>query len=125
MSDLPSLAENPPIAPSFAPGRLCAECGTRFSPSRAHQQFCSTAHKTAFQNRAAVEGRAIVALVKAWRASRNKREDGPLGSACLSEVCSIIDEFNMRDRAAGRPAPQQYAKRLLASGRYMDRETRK
>jgi hypothetical protein len=125
MPDLPTVAVAAELATAPPQRRSCAECGQPFKPSRFHQSFCCPAHKVAFQNRAAVEGRAIIALAKAWRASRNRREDSALGSQCLSELCTILDEFNARDREAGRPAAQAYAKRLLAMGRYMDRETRK
>lgn len=105
--------------------RPCAECGDLFHAVRHMQQFCSPQCKRVFHERAVLEGRAIVALVKAWRGSRNRREDGPLGSQCLSEICSIVDGFNAADREAGRPAPQLYAKRALAAGRYVDRARRK
>lgn len=114
--------EAAPAAPQAA-SRRCAECGEGFKPNRPQQQFCCPAHKTAFQNRAAVEGRAIIALAKAWRASRNNKANRELGSDCLSELCSILDGFIMDDREAGRPGPMEYAKSLLRSGsRFIDRQ---
>jgi hypothetical protein len=103
------------------PLRHCAECGAEFAANRPQQQFCQPAHKTAFQNRAAVEGRAIVALAKAWRAARNRKEDRQIGADCLAELSAILDSFNADDRKAGRPGPMPYAAQLLKQGRFIDR----
>ena len=116
-TDAPETVE----APSAPRGRSCANCGSSFQPVRDLQQFCSPTCKKTFHARAATEGGSVIALLKAWRASRNNKADAALGSACLSEICAIVDLLNSRDREAGRPSPQAYAKRLLKSGRYIDR----
>lgn len=121
MSDLKTAAE---VSSKLSPGVVCPECGNLFNRNRPQQEFCSTAHAKSFQNRQLTEGRAVVALLKAWRASRNKKENGPLGAQCLSEVCTILDSFNAADREAGRPNAIVYGKRLLSSGRYIDRARR-
>lgn len=119
MTDLKTVA----VAPQAAPGaRVCHECGGEFVHKSYQQQFCSTAHKAAFQNRQAVQGRAVVALAKAWRASRNRKDDRELGSKALAELCSILDSFNADDREVGRPSPVKYARALLSTGRYVDRK---
>lgn len=110
-----------PAPQSGRKARICAECGTSFVPARPQQQFCESAHKIAFQNRAAAEGRAVIALAKAWRASRNSAANRELGSKCLSELAAILDLFNSDDRAAGRPSPMIYAESLLKQGRFIDR----
>jgi hypothetical protein len=110
------------------PRHICAECGHPFKAARPHQQFCSPAHKATFQNRAAVEGRAIIQLAKAWRAGRNLGKgpeaeiDREVARQALGEMCSILDNFNADDKAAGRPNPLHYAKGLLRHGRYIDRQ---
>jgi hypothetical protein len=128
MLDLTATAEIQKTAPAGQPKGLCAECGCRFHKVRPQQQFCSSAHKTAFQNRQNVEGRAVVALAKAWRAGRNLGK-GPeaesqreVARQALSELCSILDSFNAADKADGRPNPLHYAKGLLQAGRYIDRQ---
>lgn len=104
--------------------KQCPNCGAeviRRSAKGQAPRFCQPKCKTEFQARAAVEGRAIIALAKAWRASRNRVEDRELGSKCLGEMVAILDSFNAKDRAAGRPRPTEYARRLLFDGRYIDR----
>lgn len=121
----PDATESPATAASAKPTRICAECGKPFSPgNRPGRQFCCPAHKTAFQNRAAVEGRAIIALAKAWRVGRNTRDpaEKEISSCAMSELCTVLDTFLREDREAGRPGPLPYAKSLLANGvRYIDR----
>ena len=104
---------------------ICPNCGNPFKRKSYQQSFCGKECKIAFQNRAAAEGRAIVALAKAWRASRNAKANREIGAQCLAELCSILDSFNSEDRAAGRPSPIGYAKGLLAQGRYIDRQRSK
>jgi hypothetical protein len=122
--------ETLPQAQPAQPKGLCAECGTRFHKVRPHQQFCSTAHAKSFQNRQNVEGRAVVALAKAWRAGRNlgKGQDAEaqreVARQALSELCAILDGFNAADKQASRPNPLHYAKSLIhnQAGRYIDRQ---
>lgn len=106
----------------------CPECGTPLSPrvkgrKGAAAKFCSKEHQDTFQKRQAKQGRAIVALAKAWRASRNRKEDREVGAKALNELCTIIDGFNFDDRKAGRANPVEYVADLLDSGfRYIDRK---
>lgn len=130
---LAAIPEVDQISPAPAQGRKarrCQECGASFIPASYQQQFCSKPHKVAFQNRQAVEGRAVIALVKAWRAGRNVKGSGPeadkrreVARKALSELCSVADAFMADDRTAGRVDPLDYASGLLANGfRYMDRQ---
>lgn len=127
LQDLTATAEIPQIAPSGQGKGICAECGERFHINRPQQQFCCPAHAKAFQNRMLSEGRAVVALAKAWRAGRNlgngpeAEENREVARQALSELCAILDGFNAADKAAGRPNPLHYAKGLLRGGRYIDR----
>lgn len=122
--------EEAPRALAPRKSRRCAECGSEFIPNRGQQQFCEPAHKTAFQNRMAVEGRSIVALAKAWRAGRNVKGSSPealakkaVASQALSEMCAILDLYMAEDAAEGRPNPLDYASRMLANGsRFIDRQ---
>lgn len=108
--------------------RTCPECGApviRKEGRGGVKTFCCPEHKTAFQSRQALEGRAIIALAKAWREARNRREDREVGAAALAEMCRIIDGFNAQDRAAGRPRTTEYVRRDMARGyAYQDRRKR-
>lgn len=126
------VAETVETTPRTARKPLCPECGAEFTRNRPQQNFCSPAHKTAFQARAMNEGRAILALAKAWRASRNAKGNSPeavaakeVGSKAFSEMVAIVDGFMAEDRAAGRPNPIPYAKSILAQGRFCDRQRRR
>lgn len=129
MLDQCRTPEIPVSSPASQPKGVCAECGCPFQKSRPHQQFCTDAHKRAFQNRQNAEGRPVIALAKAWRAGRNlgkdASEDRETARQVLSELCSILDNFNAADKAAGRPNPLHYAKGLLRQGRYIDRQSMK
>ena len=110
--------------------KQCPECGAPIAPRPAGKRgqaptFCCTAHQTAFQQRQFQQGRAIIALAKAWRSSRNRKEDRETGAAALSEMSAILDSFNFDDAKAGRPRPAEYAAHLLANGRFIDRRRAK
>lgn len=124
----PTTSETASSAPRIA-ARDCMECGESFQPKSFQQEFCCRSHAKSWNNRRLSEGAAIITLGKAWRAARNAKGNTPeaaalreVGSKALSEMVSIIDGFMAEDRAAGRPNPLPYTKRLLANGnRYMDR----
>lgn len=111
----PSIAERARCA-------ICPECGgpvVRRSVRGPVPTFCSPEHKKLYGNRQLVEGRAVIGLLKAWRIERGS---GPIASAALAQVCSILDGFNSTDRDAGRPRADLYAAKLLADGSiYADR----
>lgn len=100
----------------------CLECGESFVPNRPQQVFCKPKCKTAFQNRAAVDGRAIIALAKAWRLSRNAKKGSPnraLGAAAFGQMITTLDNMLERDRSEGR-TPQMafdYVRSLFWDGR--------
>lgn len=105
----------------------CPECGTevRRIPGQrgGKKHFCSEACKTAFQSRAAKEGRAIIAIAKAWRMARSRPNDKDIGKDAFAELCRVLDDFNAQDRKAGRAPATDYARILLGDGRlYMDRK---
>lgn len=111
----PSIAERARL-------KVCPECGgpvERRSKLGPVPTFCSPEHKKAFGNRQLVEGRAVIGLLKAWRIERGS---GPIASASLAQVCTILDGFNADDREVGRPRADIYAAKVLVDGSiYADR----
>lgn len=101
---------------------VCPECGgpvVRSSPKGRMPVFCSKEHKVSHQNRHVNEGRAMAALVKAWRIDRGS---GEIAKEAFSQLCQMVDAFNAADSEAGRPRADLYAAKLMADGRqYMDR----
>lgn len=99
----------------------CPECGSK--PERKSAKgpaplYCSNECKRAFQNRQAVEGRAIIGLAKVWRLSRNHKDDRELGSAAFNRMVSTLDYMTGRDRSEGRTTA-----RTLGYGEFLIRET--
>lgn len=112
----PTIAER-------ATDRICPECGgpaERRSARGPAPTFCSQKCRKDHGNRHIVEGRAVIAYLKAWRIDRGS---GQIAKTSFGEICSIIDSFNAADREAARPRADLYAAKLLADGRlYMDRQ---
>lgn len=107
--------------------RNCPECGAevRREPGQrgGTKHFCSNPCKIAYQARAAKEGRAIIAIAKAWRMSRSRPADKDIGKEAFAELCRVLDDFNAQDRRAGRAPATDYARLLFRDGRlYMDRK---
>lgn len=103
--------------------RVCPECGgevVRRSTRGPMPTFCSSECKKAHANRHIVEGRAVIAFLKAWRIDRAQ---GEIAQVSFGEICAIVDQFNAQDRAAGRPRADLYAAKLLADGtKFVDRQ---
>lgn len=118
-------------SPGHQPARTygCPWCGKhaeRKSPKGRAPMFCSKACMTAMERLKLADGRAIIALAKAWRISRNNPGNSALGAQCLSEISAILDLQNERDRKAGRSSAMTlgYAERLLKGDRYKDASDR-
>lgn len=92
---------------------VCPECGIVFETTHHSKRFCSEAHRYAFANREAAEGKVIASYAKAWRLKRGGKG---VGKAAFAELCRILDDFNARDREQGRPPVTGYVSTLLASG---------
>lgn len=91
--------------------KTCPECAQPFTTARADQTFCTPAHKAAFNNRNSARGRAgLTQAVLAWRAARNRADDGGVGKAAFGELCRLADEMLREDKKAGRD-PVAYIKR--------------
>ncbi len=100
--------------------RLCPECGETFQTDHHSKRFCTPAHKQAYANREAAQGKVIASLVKAWRLGRGSKG---VAKAAFAELCTIVDSFNAEDKAAGRPPASVYVDGLLKSGfLYIDRK---
>jgi endogenous inhibitor of DNA gyrase (YacG/DUF329 family) len=102
---------------------VCPECGgpvTRRSARGPMPTFCCPEHKKVHANRAIVEGRALVAFVKAWRIDRAQ---GEIAQKSFEQICRIADQFNAQDKEAKRPRADLYAAKLLADGtQFFDRQ---
>lgn len=106
--------------------RTCPECQApvkREEGARGGKKhFCCNEHKVTYQARQAKEGRAIIALAKAWRMARNSPSNKDIGSQAFAELCRMLDGFNAGDKADGRAPATEYARTLFADGRlYIDR----
>ncbi len=118
-------ATKPTIA-DRARDSICPECGgpvVRRSARGPKPTFCSNECKRAHGNRHVVEGRAVIAFLKAWRIDRGS---GPIAQAAFAQMCQIVDQFNAQDRDAERPRADLYAAKLMADGRlFMDRQNQR
>ncbi len=115
--------------------RICPNCGgpvVRRSARGSHPTFCSAKGegvcKREHANRHTVEGRAVMAFLKAWRIDRGS---GEIAKGAFAQVCQIVDQFNAADLAyrgpngEQRPRADLYAAKMLASGTmYFDRQGR-
>lgn len=103
--------------------RICPNCGgevARKSERGPMPTFCSADCKKDHHNRHIVEGRAVIALLKAYRVDRAQ---GEIARAAFAELTRILDQFNSQDFRAGRPRADLYAAKLLADGRrFQDRQ---
>lgn len=109
--------------------RVCPNCAgavERRSAKGPMPTFCSMECKKAHGNRHIVEGRAMAALIKAWRIDRGQ---GDIAQTAFQQVCQIADQFNAADNAwrgpngERRPRADLYAAKLLADGSmFIDRQ---
>lgn len=124
-TETPARKSKPTIA-ERARERVCPECGgaaVRRSAKGPMPTFCGPECKRAHANRHIVEGRAVIAFLKAWRIDR---ASGEIAKGSFAQVCKIVDQFNAQDLAAGRPRADLYAAKLLRDGsEYFDRQNRK
>lgn len=120
---IPAKKASKPTIRERARERVCPECGgevTRRSARGPMPTFCCPEHKKAHANRHIVEGRAVIAFLKAWRIDRAQ---GEIAQQSFAEICTIVDQFNAQDREAGRPRADLYAAKILAEGtKFIDRQ---
>ena len=118
-----------PTIRARAAERVCPNCGgpvARRSAKGPTPTFCDAKGegvcKKEHGNRQLTEGRAVVALLKAWRIDRGR---GEIAQASFAQVCQIADQFNAQDAAKNRPRADLYAAKLLADGTmFFDRQHR-
>lgn len=128
--DLPGDGVEAPSEASAPKTRECLNCPAIFEPNpkaATPQVYCSNKCRDTAGNRNALQGKAVMPLLKAWRLSRNSKARREIGAQCLTEVCAIVDRFIDLDRAEGRESPKIFraAEHLLGLGRYIDRERRR
>lgn len=103
--------------------RVCPNCGgevVRRSTRGPMPTFCSAECKKDHANRHIVEGRAVIAFLKAWRIDRAQ---GEIAQKAFEQICKITDQFNAQDREAGRPRADLYAAKLMVDGtQFFDRQ---
>jgi hypothetical protein len=102
------------------PPRPCPECGAPFEPRVRNQLFCSTAHNTAWNNRATARGRVLTPLSIVARITRNgsrgSPEDREAGRQASNLHNTLIQRYRDEDRAAGRMPWPEYMRRRLSIG---------
>lgn len=82
-----------PQAPRpLKPGR-CDWCGNRPPRGRA---YCGPACRVSYNNALAAQGKAVMQLLKHWRAHRGRK--GTPGEGVLSEVAHRVDQILREDR---------------------------
>jgi hypothetical protein len=124
--EAPAKTSKPTIR-QRASERVCPECGGKVERRSARgpmPTFCDAQGKGVCKknhaNRALVEGRALVAFVKAWRIDRAQ---GEIAQKSFEQICRIADQFNAQDKEANRPRADLYAAKLLADGtQFFDRQ---
>lgn len=103
--------------------RICPNCGApavRKSTRGPDPVFCSKKCKVELNNRLTVEGRALIAFVKAWRIDRGS---GEIAQESLQQLCEIADYFNAEDLRLGRPRADYQAAAILSTGtKFFDRK---
>lgn len=109
--------------------KVCPNCGgpvERTTPRGPFPTFCDAKGKGVCKrehsNRHVVEGRAMAALIKAWRIDRGS---GEIAKEAFAQLCQIADLFNAEDAKAGRPRADLYAAKLVSnSSFFIDRSHR-
>jgi hypothetical protein len=130
MNDLtatPATKTQKPTIRQRAGERVCPNCGgpvVRTSARGPMPTFCDAKGKGVCKkehaNRHIVEGRAVIAFLKAWRIDRAQ---GEIAQRSFEQICRITDQFNAQDRDAGRPRADLYAAKVLADGtQFFDRQ---
>lgn len=103
------------------PRRRCPEC---YLPSAHKSRFCCPEHQRAFNNRQACEGKAAIALAKAWALGRGggNTAPNPISRVAMRELTAMLKDLNDADKAAGRMPATEYVELLMANeSRYFDR----
>jgi hypothetical protein len=101
--------------------KVCPGCGSSFAAGGRGlgKGFCTDACRTGFHARMKQEGGPMVALVKAWNATRHAKPGTREAEICRfarSELTAIASHFNDRDEENGRPSAVDYVASLMDQG---------
>lgn len=100
--------------------RPCPECAKLFEPNVVNQLFCTSAHTTAWNNRATARGRVLTPLSIVARVTRNGTRGTPEARAAGREAShlhnQLIQRYRDEDRKAGRMEWPEYMARRLRLG---------
>ncbi|HEU0045106.1 hypothetical protein [Sphingomonas sp.] len=109
---IPVLHATPQNA-AGAPPRPVATCPECRSPVTPGKLFCSTEHRTAWNNRQTVRGRVLTSLAIVMRVTRNgTRGDRATGKQATHEFNTLVSRWIDEDARAGRqPWPEYQARR--------------
>ncbi len=114
----PASADSGEAAP-FGHGE-CPECRPDvrgFIRRHPGQLFCTTAHRDAWNDRAAKRGRVLTPLAIVARLTRNgTRGDSDTGARAASEQHALITRWRDEDAAAGRMSHPEYLARRYRAG---------
>lgn len=82
--------------------RLCRECGEGYQAERRSSEFCTDAHRKAFNNRRALRGAELYDLFMASRFDRDKAK----AEGAWSVMCRMASHYHAEDATvrAGRPS---------------------
>lgn len=106
-----------PTISERAADRICPNCGgpvARTTPKGRFPTYCDAKGRGVCRremgNRLTVEGRTVIAFLKAWRIDRGS---GEIAQRSLAQVCQIVDLYNAEDNEAGRPRADLLAAKML------------
>jgi predicted RNA-binding Zn-ribbon protein involved in translation (DUF1610 family) len=130
LTPIPAPKSAKPTISQRAREHVCPNCGgpvVRRSTRGPTPTFCDAKGKGVCKkehaNRHIVEGRAVIAFLKAWRIDRAQ---GEIAQKSFEQICRITDQFNAEDKEAGRPRADLYAAKMLADGtQFFDRQHQK
>jgi hypothetical protein len=89
------------------PERQCRECGSGFSSTRAHSEFCDGSCRRAFHNRKARRGAQLFDLVMALRFDRRRaKELGAWSLLCRMATAFRAEDMHERDGRLSWDDPQ-------------------
>ena len=118
LPETPVSADRGETAP-FGHGE-CPECKPAvraFVRRHPGQLFCTTAHRDAWNDRAAKRGKVLAPLAIVARLTRNgTRLDRETGARAASDQHSLITRWRDEDAAAGRMSHTEYLARRYRAG---------
>lgn len=115
--------ENHTNAPTQAhvANKACFNCGSEFEAGGrgTGKKFCSSKCSSTFHRRMQSEGGPLVAMVKAWNATRHAPAGSREAEICKfagSQITQIATAYNDRDAEEGRPSAVDYVASVMELG---------